>query len=153
MNFPSSSFQGSVSYRHSMGFDSSPDFPNSHTGRPTSTPLEKKLAEARAGSGRHIYCDELAESLQVQRALGHFDNVHRVDLAREARALSDPAGTLISNTALPVSAIRAVIREALSDLRALELVQVITDPHMGSTVQIPYETRFPGTTLNDGIVY
>jgi hypothetical protein len=54
---------------------------------------------------------------------------------------------------LPASVTRAVIREALSDLRVLELVQVITDPHMGSTVQIPYETRLPGTTLNDGVVY
>lgn len=146
-------FQGSCSYRNSLGFDSTPYFPNSHTGRPTSTPMEKKLAEARAGSGRHIFCNELTEPLQVQRALSHFDAVYQADLAREARALSDPAGTLVSDSALPASAIRAVIREALSDLRVLELVQVIVDPSMSATIQIPYESRLPGTTLNDGIVY
>ncbi len=153
MNFPGSSFQGSVSYRNALGFDSTPYFPNSPTGQPNPTPMEKQLAEARAGSGRHIFCNELTEPLQVRRVLSHFDSVYQADLAREARALSDPAGTLVSDSALPASVTRAVIREALSDLRVLELVQVITDPHMGSTVQIPYETRLPGTTLNDGIVY
>ena len=146
-------FQGSCSTRNYFGVDSTPFFPNSPASQPNSTLIEKKLAEVRAGSGRRIFCDELTEPLQVRRVLSHYDAAYQADLAREARALSDPAGTLVSNSALPASVTRAVIREALSDLKALEVIQVLTDDKMGSTVQIPYETRLPGTVLNDGIVY
>ncbi len=115
--------------------------------------IEKKLSEVRAHSGRHIFCDEIIERPNVKRLLGHFDKAYCSTLSGERRALADPNGTLISDSALPASVMRAVIREAFSDLRALDIAQVITDPTMGATTQIPYETRLAGTVMNDGIVY
>ena len=97
--------------------------------------------------------DECRDRPQVRKVLSHFDSVYRDELSRESRALSDPNGTLMGNSALPVSVVRSVITEALSDLHVLEVCNVFTDPKLGSTIQIPYEERLPGIIVNDGIVY
>lgn len=146
---PEDTFIGSV--RSSFSLDQDRDFPNP-TGVVLNTVFDKKLSDARIQSGR-IFCSDLTERPNVKRALKHFDRVHQLDLSREARALADPAGTLIGDSALPASVMRNVIREALSDLKALDVVQVIADPAMGSTVQIPFEVRLPGALVNNGIVY
>lgn len=82
-----------------------------------------------------------------------MSNVYRDELSREARSLSDPNSTLMGNSALPTSVVRSVIREALSDLTVLEICNVVVDATMGFTIQIPYETRLPGSILNDGIYF
>lgn len=46
-----------------------------------------------------------------------------------------------------------MIREALSDLNVLNVVQMLIDPHASTTIGIPYELRRPGTIANAGIVY
>ncbi|MFX5714361.1 hypothetical protein ABTE40_21690, partial [Acinetobacter baumannii] len=46
-----------------------------------------------------------------------------------------------------------VIREALSDLRVLELVQTLTDFQATTTTQIPYELRDTSAIVNDAIVF
>jgi hypothetical protein len=89
----------------------------------------------------------------VRRILAEFDRRNAEALAAEAKFLADGGPTLISNINVPVGFQRTVIREALSDLNILDLVQVLTDPLAKATTQIPYELRKPGTIVNDGIVY
>jgi hypothetical protein len=73
-------------------------------------------------------------------------------IANEVKMLS--GGQMnISDTNLPVGFRREVIREALSDLRILELVQASTDFSATVTTQIPYELRDMSAVYNDGIVY
>ncbi|MGC8169944.1 hypothetical protein, partial [Salmonella enterica] len=59
----------------------------------------------------------------------------------------------MGNTNLPVGFRREVIREALSDLRVLELVQTLTDFQATTTTQIPYELRDTSAIVNDAIVF
>lgn len=89
----------------------------------------------------------------VKRILAMFDQVNAAALDAEARRLADGGPTTISSISVPAGFQRTVIREALSDLAILDIVQMGTDPNAQATTQIPYETRLPGTVLNDGIVY
>jgi hypothetical protein len=72
---------------------------------------------------------------------------------RGAFLLADGGATTVGNINVPVGFQRTVIREALSDLNVLDLVQVLTDPSAQATTQIPYELRKAGTVVNDGIVF
>lgn len=96
----------------------------------------------------------LAEKLHpfVEKVLAEFDRQHAVRLHQESKLLSG-GQTGIADTNLPVGFQRTVIREALSDLRVLELIQTLTDFGATATTQIPYETRDTSDVLNDGIVY
>lgn len=88
----------------------------------------------------------------VNKVLSEFDRLHAPTIANEVKMLS--GGQMnISDTNLPVGFRREVIREALSDLRILELVQASTDFSATVTTQIPYELRDMSTVYNDGIVY
>ena len=87
------------------------------------------------------------------RLLAEFDRVHAVALHAEAKQLADGGATTTSNINVPVGFQRTVIREALSDLNVLSVVQVLTDPRAKSTTDIPYELRKPGTIVRDGVVY
>jgi hypothetical protein len=89
----------------------------------------------------------------VRKILAEFDRLHGPALADEAKRLADGGATTVSNLNVPVGFQRTVIREALSDLAVLDLVQVLTDPSAQATTQIPYELRKAGTVVNDGIVY
>lgn len=89
----------------------------------------------------------------VRKILAEFDRLHGAALADEAKRLADGGATTVSNLNVPVGFQRTVIREALSDLAILDLVQVLTDPTAQATTQIPYELRKAGTVVNDGIVY
>lgn len=114
----------------------------------------------------------------VRKILAEFDRQNAVALANESRLLTemlktgedplvrvinalhpgsmrlaDGGATTVSNLNVPVGFQRTVIREALSDLAVLDLVQVLTDPTAQATTQIPYELRKAGTVVNDGIVY
>ncbi len=88
----------------------------------------------------------------TRRVLAFFD--HQMDhrIRDEVKVLSG-GETGIADSNLPVSFQRTVIREALSDLRILDLVQTLTDFSAGATTMIPYETRDIAAILNDGIVY
>ncbi|WP_197481660.1 phage protease [Collimonas pratensis] len=88
----------------------------------------------------------------VNMVLAEFDRVHAPTIANEVKMLSG-GQTNISDTNLPVGFRREVIREALSDLRILELVQATTDFSATVTTQIPYELRDMSAVYNDGIVY
>jgi hypothetical protein len=88
----------------------------------------------------------------VNKVLSEFDRLHAPMIANEVKMLS--GGQMnISDTNLPVGFRREVIREALSDLRILELVQASTDFSATVTTQIPYELRDMSAVYNDGIVY
>lgn len=150
---PADSFKGSVRRSDADSYHGA-QFPPMQIPGASATPVERKLSEARyERSGRHLRMDECRDRPQVRKVLSHFDSVYRDELSRESRALSDPNGTLMGNSALPVSVVRSVITEALSDLHVLEVCNVFTDPKLGSTIQIPYEERLPGIIVNDGIVY
>lgn len=89
-----------------------------------------------------------------QRVLAEYDRIHAPRLDAEYRALAQGQGTLdMGNTALPLGVQREVIREALSDLNMLSLVQTLTDFSGAATTQIPYELRDVSQVMNDGVVY
>lgn len=89
----------------------------------------------------------------VTRVLAEFDRLHAGQIQNEVKMLSAGGSVGIGDTSLPVGFRREVIREALSDLRVLELVQALTDFTATATTQIPYELRDMSAVHNDGIVY
>ncbi|WP_084612695.1 phage protease [Pseudogulbenkiania sp. MAI-1] len=84
--------------------------------------------------------------------LSEFDRIHGYQLDAELKVLAQGA-TDMGSTSLPVGVQREVIREALSDLNVLALVQTLTDFGAQATTQIPYEVRDTSQVMNDGIVY
>ena len=88
----------------------------------------------------------------VARVLAEFDRLHAGKLDFERKVLSGEV-SVDSNTDLPVGFQREVIREALSDLNILALLQQLTDFSATTTFQIPYEERDVAGILNDGVVY
>lgn len=86
------------------------------------------------------------------RVLSEFDRIHGYQLDAELKVLSQGA-TDMGSTSLPVGVQREVIREALSDLNVLALVQTLTDFGAQATTQIPYEIRDTSQVINDGVVY
>jgi hypothetical protein len=87
----------------------------------------------------------------VSMVLGEFDRLHAEALHSEVKMLS--GDTSMANTNLPVGFKREVIREALSDLNILALVNTMMDPSATQTTQIPYEMRDVSGVYNEGIVY
>jgi hypothetical protein len=87
----------------------------------------------------------------VTMVLSAFDSLHAHKLHEEVKMLAGETG--IGNTSLPVGFVREVIREALSDLNILALVNTMMDPTATLTTQIPYEQRDVSQVYNDGIVY
>lgn len=88
----------------------------------------------------------------INEVLAQFDAMNAPRIAHELKTLSS-GSTGISDAYLPVGFQRTVIREALSDLRVLELINTLTDPAATLTTQIPYEARDTSAVVNDGIVY
>lgn len=105
------------------------------------------------GNGKLKLRDDKDLPPAAKRLLAEFDKVHGAALHAEAKQLADGGATTVSNINVPVGFQRTVIREALSDLNVLNIVQVLTDPRAKSTTDIPYELRKPGTIVNNGIVY
>jgi hypothetical protein len=89
----------------------------------------------------------------VDRVLAEFDRLHGAQISGEVKMLSAGGTVNISDSTLPVGFRREVIRQALSDLRVLELVQTLTDFTATATTLIPYELRDTSAVLNDGIVF
>lgn len=89
----------------------------------------------------------------ITTVLNEFDRLHAGQISNEVKMLSGGGTVNISDTNLPAGFRREVIREALSDLRVLELVQALTDFTATVTTQIPYELRDMSAVMNDGIVF
>ena len=87
----------------------------------------------------------------VTQVLALFDQQNAAAISKNVLALAGE--TSISDTDLPVAFQREVIRESLSDLNILNLVQTYTDAGAQATTQIPYEERDVSKVVNDGIVY
>lgn len=88
----------------------------------------------------------------VEMVLSIFDEKNKHQLSYEVVALA--GGEVgISDSNLPAGYQRTVIREALSDLHVLDLVQTLTDPTANITTLIPYENRDTSAVLGDGIVF
>lgn len=103
------------------------------------------------GNQRLVLAEEGKESPFVKKVLAEFDRLNAHDLYNEGRQLSGGT-TSIGDTALPKGFQRQVIREALSDLNILDLVQTLTDPGAKTTTEIPYETRDTSAVRDNGIV-
>lgn len=139
----------------SMGYAPAGTVRISQTDQRTALSLQEKInaglkQTSQAGVGKL----KLAEKASpfVEKVLSEFDRMNAPAIQREAVLLSG-GSTATSDTSLPIGFQRTVIREALSDLRVLELVNTLTDFSATATTQIPYETRDGSAVLNDGIVY
>lgn len=116
----------------------------------------KKLCEAVRENLRHTGNRNLslptAESVFAQKYLAHYDSVNERVLLDEAKKLS---GGVVNtgDMSLPATFNREVIREALSDVQILDLVDASVDPTTAATHTIPYESRDVSAVMNNGIVY
>lgn len=90
----------------------------------------------------------LSESAAASIVLSQFDSLHGNALEQERIALSE--GTDLGDTNLPKTVQRAVIREALADMKVLDLVAFDFKSSTGTTVDFPYEVR-EGDIYNYGI--
>lgn len=88
----------------------------------------------------------------AEKVLSEFDRLNAPLIAAETKYLAGGSTGMV-DTNLPIGFQRTVIREALSDLRVLELINTLTDFSATVTTQIPYETRDGSAILNEGIVY
>lgn len=92
----------------------------------------------------------------VQRVLAQYDAEHGAALHREyeghQRRLSG-GPVVISDTNLPATYQREVIKQSLSDLNVLALVDAAVDPTTAATHTIPYETRDTSGMVNEGTAY
>jgi len=86
--------------------------------------------------------------------LAEFDRTHARELAEERKLLAGGTTGMVDSN-LPAGYRRTVIREALSDLNILNLVNTIAEFGTGvaTTVGIPFEVRDVSNVTNDGITY
>ncbi|HMQ97311.1 MAG TPA: hypothetical protein PKC42_04400, partial [Candidatus Nanoperiomorbaceae bacterium] len=105
------------------------------------------------GSGQLRRLSETEISEKVKRVLSVYDTKHLPKLLHESLQLADGGATSTASVSLPAIAQRTVIREALSDLKILDLVSVVIDGRASTTIDIPYELRKPGAIEKAGIVY
>ena len=125
-----------------------------HAPRRLQEAIDKALQESLPyGNGVLRLTEEKKLKPGVKRILSMFDQTHGAALDAEVRRLADGGPTTVSSMEVPVGFQRTVIREALSDLNILDLVQMLTDPNAQATTQIPYEMRKTGFIPNNGIVY
>ena len=80
------------------------------------------------------------------KVLSEFDRLFARELNAERKLLAGTQ-TDMANTKLPYGVQREVIKEALSDLNVLNLVQTLTDFSAQATVQVPYEERELGAAI------
>lgn len=108
--------------------------------------LDQNLRIADPRGYRRFSDKGLTSSPFINRVLAEFDRIN------EAKLLAG-GQTGISDSNLPAGFVRTVIREALADLKILDLVQAITEFSPGVTVNIPYETRDTSAMYGDGVVF
>ena len=118
--------------------------------------LQSEIDKALKTSGAFMNNDiVLSESTQpfVDEVLKVFDATYGRKLSEENKILSGDGQTRLDNAYIPASFQRTVIREALHDLRILQLVQKLTDASATMTTSVPYEVRDNNQVVNDGIVF
>lgn len=122
-------------------------------GQRLSVEIRKSLAHTAEGqTGKlRLLADDKLTPFQLAY-LNAFDQQHGHRLAAEEKQLSGGPVT-ISDTTLPASFQREVIREALSDLNVLQLVDAAVDLTTAATHTIPFDTRDTTQIRGDGIVY
>lgn len=128
---------------------------NEHSALKLQERIDQHLkSSASYGIGRLKLTEESKLKPVVQKILAEFDRLNAEALHREAQLfLADGGPTTVSSMTVPAGFQRAVIKEALSDLIILDLVQMLAKPDAQMTTSIPYELRKPGSLANDGIVY
>lgn len=90
----------------------------------------------------------------VQRVLAQFDAENAPRLHREIQARQLAGGPVgIGDTTLPASYQREVIKEALSDLNILPLVDAAVEATTAATHTIPYEKRDTSGMTSEGATY
>ena len=128
---------------------------NSSEIRTLSESIRVALAQTGpAQAGELRLCEETKLPPFVQRVLAQFDaeNGHALHRELEARKLAGgPVST--GDMALPATVQREVIKEALSDLNLLPLIDAAVDPTTAATHTIPFETRDLTGVANDATVY
>jgi len=112
--------------------------------------MHEQLKRTSVFAGGNIKLKEKVSPF-VDMVLAEFDRQHAPQINKAVLALAGETTT--SDTNLPVGFQREVIREALSDLNVLSLVQTLVDATATVTTQIPYETRDSSQILNSGIVF
>lgn len=88
----------------------------------------------------------------VDKVLAEFDVLQAERLFAEHKMFAGESTGMVDTT-LPAGLQRTVIREALSDLNVLQLINAITDGGAQSTTEIPYEERDVSALSNDGVVF
>ena len=108
----------------------------------------------KSNSARLLHLDPKATLPPFcQRILAEFDRQNAPRLAHERKTLAGGTGTMdTSNATLPMGFVREVLRQSLSDLRILELVQNLTDFGAQATTQIPFELRDTSQIVNMAMV-
>lgn len=117
--------------------------------------IDSMLAKTSSGRSFALSSTEKGKKLLskhpfVEQVLNAFDSQNTAALDAESKVLAE-GGVGITNTDLPVGFQRTVIREALSDLNVLSLVNTMTDASAMMTTEIPYEER--GSIGGDGRVF
>lgn len=125
---------------------------DSNSIRKLSEDIRTKMRDTTAAmNGQLRMLDEKDLHPFAKKVLAQFDANHAMQLHAEARMLAGE--TTISDTSLPASYQREVIREALSDMNILFLVTTNVDATAGATHQIPYSYRDVSAAVNDGRIY
>jgi len=116
--------------------------------------LQAAVDDTLSRTGRRLALTSPAKlPAGVRQALALFDAYHGPRLLAEHKQLADGGPTTTAATELPVIMQRTILREALADLKVLDLVQMRIDPTTSNSVLIPYTTRRVGTVQNNGVVY
>lgn len=139
----------------SMGYRPAGSVQLTQTDQRTALSLQESIITGLKLSGAYANRQiKLAEKLSpfTEKVLSEFDRINAPSIASEVKRLAGGT-TGMADTNLPIGFQRTVIREALSDLRVLELVNTLTDFSATVTTQIPFETRDGSAILNEGIVY
>ncbi len=108
--------------------------------------IDKRLSHTQRG----LRCNKPSDF--AERVLAAFDSQNQFEIENDLKQLSG-GETVISDTNLPAGFQRTVIRDALSDLNVLKVVQTLVDPQAQGVTGIPYESRDISEVTNQGIVY
>ena len=116
--------------------------------------VRRNLRKSNAHADNRLCLSESPKNARfIDKVLSVFNHLHWDQLTQETRMLSEGA-IHTGNTAIPASYQKEVIRESLSDLRILELVNTTAEYTTAPSVSIPYEIRPSAAAIpNEGIVY
>ncbi len=117
--------------------------------------LQENILKGLRGTSEHATgALMLSEKTNVfiDKVLAEFDIIQAERLHAEHKQFA-AGSTGTADTNFPAGFQRTVIREALSDLNVLQLVNTMTDGNAQATTEIPYEERDVSAVYNDGVVF